>query len=432
MKYNELLELYKQNALNQEEMKRVEAEIERQEAISEYLFDRDETQESSFAPERTQGDGDGAEDFVKMIHRSIRRAFIKMGAVVAIVTLMITLFVFWVLPEMVDSFYYDPGASVGREGNQLSLDLAVYTELRMPNCNRNNVFVENRGYGEYDISIQQNVSYNSRFTNLTGKVEKGNLILYDTNIMKAPTGNVFAWYQMEGDSRDTLRDLIEAGGRSNYCAAGEVDRANETLQGLDEHEKYVAYVSLNKMMRYEDFMAYLETSEAGKSMNNLWCAVCTMNGVADVDTSHNGVLTEENDMSISMFRAENIGFNCVLTQSHALDWNREEYPDLLLWDDITLNAMEENIREGHRELCENMKKEEFMKRHFVSMLRYMADREEFLDMMSENAEKYRNAADYVEEHGIMVYGFAGIAEKESILRLNAEDAVYEIYVNELK
>ena len=42
MKYNELLELYKQKALNEDQMKQVEADIERQEAISEYLFDREE------------------------------------------------------------------------------------------------------------------------------------------------------------------------------------------------------------------------------------------------------------------------------------------------------------------------------------------------------------------------------------------------------
>lgn len=79
-----------------------------------------------------------------------------------------------------------------------------------------------------------------------------------------------------------------------------------------------------------------------------------------------------------------------------------------------------------------MKKGEFMKTHFVSMLRYMAYQKEFLAMMNDSPAVYRDAVDYVEEHGIMVYGFAGITGKETILELNQEEAVYEIYVNELQ
>ena len=448
MKYNELLELYKQKALNEDQMKQVEADIERQEAISEYLFDRDEAiadfledagEIKTNATEMQgikKGNDHNTEDFVKMINRSIRRAFIKMGIVVAVITLAITLFIFLALPKVVDHFYYNPGESVGEEGNRLSLDLAVYTELRVPNCNRDNVAVESRGYGKYDILIYQNVSYNSHFTNLAGRIEKGNMTLYNSNVMRPPTGNAFAWFQMEGDSSDSLRDLIDVQGQANCCAAGDVEQATRTLESLDENERYVAYVTLDKMMGYEDFMEYLESSAIVNDFGRIWCAVCTENGIEEIDTSQNGVVMEENGVAtsrISMFQAENIGFNCDLTSSHALDWNREKYPNLLLWDNMTINAQEKaGIRDGDRELRENMKKEDFMKTHLVSMLRYMADSEEFLNMMKENPEGYRNAADYVEEHGIMVYGFAGITGKETILELNEDEAVYEIYVNELQ
>ena len=450
MKYSELLELYKQKALNQEQMQQVEADIERQEAISEYLFDREENEQLSLLEdarprEEEQGrsdkkdnqNGKDATDFVKMVNRSIRRAFIKMGIVVGLITLAITLFVFLALPEVVDSFYYDPGEAVGAEGNRISLDMAVYTELRMPNCNRDNVTVESRGYGKYDILIHQNVSYNSRFANLSGRIEKNNLTLYVNNILTSPTGNAFAWFQMEGDSSDSLRDLIEVQGRTNYCAAGDAEQANKTLETLDEDETYVAYVTLDRMMPYEQFMTFLESSQTVKDMGCFWCAVCTENGIEEIDTSQNGVTEELGGSTMTrmnMFRAENIGFNCDLTSSHALDWDREKYPNLLLWDNITLDAQEiaGTVHDDTRQLRENMKDEEFMKTHFVSMLRYMAEQKEFLNMMNDSPEVYRNAADYVEEHGIMVYGFAGITDKETILELNGDEAVYEIYVNELQ
>lgn len=440
MKYSELLELYKQKALNQEQMQQVEADIEKQEAISEYLFDREEHEQFSLSedvrPETEEPGSKDAADFVKMVNRSIRRAFMKMGIAVGIITLAITLFVFFALPEVVDEFYYDPGESVGEEGNRISLDMAVYTELRMPNCNRDNVTVEGRGYGKYDILIHQIVSYNSRFTNLSGRIEKDHLTLYVNNILTPPTGNAFAWFQMEGDSSDSLRDLIEVQGKINYCAAGEVEQATKTLEALDENETYIAYVTLDKMLPYEEFMAFLESSQAVKDMGCYWCAVCTENGIEEIDTSQNGVTEELGGSTMTrmnMFRAENIGFNCDLTSSHALDWDREKYPNLLLWDDMTLDAQEKagTVHDDTRQLREDMKNEEFMKTHFVSMLRYMAEQKEFLAMMNDSPQFYRNAADYVEEHGIMVYGFAGITDKETILELNEEEAVYEIYVNEL-
>ena len=41
MTYRELLELYKQGKLEENKKHEVESDIERQEAISDYLFDRD-------------------------------------------------------------------------------------------------------------------------------------------------------------------------------------------------------------------------------------------------------------------------------------------------------------------------------------------------------------------------------------------------------
>ena len=44
MKYRELLELYDKKKLPEELQKKVEQDIERQEAISEYLFEKDDLQ----------------------------------------------------------------------------------------------------------------------------------------------------------------------------------------------------------------------------------------------------------------------------------------------------------------------------------------------------------------------------------------------------
>ena len=140
MKYHELLELYKRKELSGEQQEMVEQDIERHEAISEYLFEKEEEdilQDSGKLPEEsavqfTEKEKNAADDFTKRVNRAVRRAFLKMGAAVCAVTLVVVLLVLFVLPHVVSSFYYGPGRIVGESSyggttNQMSLDLAVYT-----------------------------------------------------------------------------------------------------------------------------------------------------------------------------------------------------------------------------------------------------------------------------------------------------------------
>lgn len=426
MKYCELLELYKNNELNTEETEKVRMAIEQQEAISNFLFDEaeqeDDLGENIWKESPNAGNSAESELFMKQINQRIHRAFLKFGIGAGVFAAALTLFVVMALPKIVDEFYYDPGEN----SEQLSLDMAVYTEAVMPGYYRENVQTQSRGYGNYDVNIYQNVSYTGNFVNVAGKIEKGKLILYNPNVLRRPTGNAFAWFQMEGDSRDSLKDLIDKKNKTNYCAAGDKEQAAEAVENLNDGEKYMVYVTLDKMMRYEDFIDYLETSPAGTSLAEPWCAVCTENGIEDIDTSENGEEFEEGSVKMSFFRAENIGFHCSMTSSTMLEWDKERYPSLLLWD-------EEVIENGlYDELQEKIQTEEFMKEHFISMMRYLSEQKEFLSMMNENSECYKNAADYVEENGLMVYGYAGIAEKEDILTLMEEEEVYQVYTKSIQ
>ena len=109
MTYHELIALYRTGKLSEEQRARVEADIERQEAISEYLFEAEEVP----GVEALIGEGAGTgenyslqetedmeERFVKMIRRSIRKAFVKMGICVGAVLLLAVLFIIFCLPGM--------------------------------------------------------------------------------------------------------------------------------------------------------------------------------------------------------------------------------------------------------------------------------------------------------------------------------------------
>ncbi|MDO4339343.1 MAG: anti-sigma factor C-terminal domain-containing protein [Eubacteriales bacterium] len=411
MTYKERLRKYKEGRLSEEEARQVEEEIEKYEAISDYLFEEEKIPELEAAFEDfgdVQKQEPAAEDvqFVELINRSIRRAFCKLGIFAVAVSVVLALLLQFCIPALVSCFYYNPGRKTGEDQNQMSLDMAVYTELFLPGKKRTNVVVDAKGYGKYDIRIIQNISYNRRFTSVSGEVTRGKLKLYDDNILTQPTGNCFAWCQAQGDLTKPLTETMED--KYNMCAAGTREDSLETLNELDEHEYYIGYVSLNQMMPYEEFKKYLD--EQG-NVTAPWCAIKTSDGEG-------------------IFRADNIGFECGLSSSSGeLTWDQEKYPKLILWD-------RETVEKGlHDELMKNMTKESFMQTHFISLLTYLSQQEKFMKMMGiEDIDKKAllEAADYVEENGLTVYGYAGIMNKETALALSSQEEVYEIYIEDLR
>lgn len=408
MTYFDLIKKYKNNELSEEQRLEIERDIERHEAISEYLFDREENENTDSFNMNIEPDD---KDFVKKVDDSIRKAFVKVGITVGVITLALALAIIFVLPRAVSVFYYNPAEMVGEDTNRMSRDMAVYTELFMPGYFRDNVIADSEGYGKYDVQIIQNVSYTREFYNVSGKLTRGELKLYDINMFKKMSDNIFGWFQMWTDGTDKLSDLVQQDKDKNmdrmfFAAAGDREQATETLLGLDENEKYVAFVTLNELMPYEDFVAFLDSKDY---VYGAWCAPC---------------VNEYSDNR--MFRPGNIGFNCQTGSSTSIEWDNEKYPELFVWD----NGVFEEGR--YDEMQENIKNEEYMTTHFVSLLNYMADQDKFLKMMDLDAEAMLSAAEYVNKNGLTIYGFACVGEKANLLKLNDCPEVYSIYTQKLK
>lgn len=401
MTYHELLELYKEDKLDKEQRKKIEDEIEKQDAISEYLYEESkipEFENSFYSDENTESE---QANFASLIQKSIQKAFFRLGVSIFAITILAVFFIQFTLPNLVSVFYYNPAKTVGENGNQLSLDMAVYTDLVMPGYRRDNVSVEPRGYGNYDICIYQVVSFDSRFTNLNGKVEKGKLALYNTNIVKKPSGNVFAWFQIRGDISKSLTELMKED-NYNMSSGGSKEEATKALEELNDKDRYLGYVTLDHMMNYEDLTQFLNENE---DLQDAWLAICTNKP------------TTSNDM----FNADNIGFATNLSMLSAFKWDEKKYPNLMILDNFTFADA--------RELLQS---EEFAKTHFTSMLRYTADQTGFLKLMDDYSPNYVEAANYVQENGITVYGFASIMNKETALKLNDKNEVYQINIEPLR
>lgn len=417
MKYRDLLELYKKKELEESKSEEIRADIEKHQAIDEYLLEEDAKLEQALGEEgaalcrdmRSKEDEEDA-NTARELQKMIRRAFLKMGALACAAAVVILLFIVFLLPKAVDSFYYDPGKEVQEDVNQMSLDLAVYTELAVPTYKRQAVNVQRRGYGNYDIVIPQYSSWNGKMTDVAGKVERNKMVLYDPNALKPAAANALGWTQVTGKAEDSLSALEKKGIRAWTSSDGDKELARETLKQLEGSQAYYAYVTLDKRMPYETFRAYVDKND---DLWDVWCAVST------------NLLSEGESYWEAADTGELMGFQCTLSVSSLMNQDPKGYPGLMLWPpELSGKELEQYV--------EKMKTEAFMKQHFTSMLRYMAQQKQFLSMVvpdgegSGRAALFNQAAEYVEKNGLLIHGFVCVAEKEALLKLLDEDNIYDI------
>ncbi|MDE5863245.1 MAG: anti-sigma factor C-terminal domain-containing protein [Lachnospiraceae bacterium] len=401
MTYYELIEKYKTQELEEAQKKKVEADIERQDAISEYLFDRDEVpifsdlKSGDFENSGIAEDMDEeSEKFTRMIQAAIRKTFIKAGVIVGAVVLFVVCFIIFALPQIIDLFYYDPSEITGvtENGittNRLSLDLAVYSELFLPGTYREDVEVIGNGNGKYDITVFQEFSRTGTFHNVAGTVNKGKMILYDADLLKKPVSNTFI------PAENVVNDFFLGEGM-----AGEKKYAWDELYHLDDGDYYIAYVTLDKVMGYDDFVTWVKANDIDPN----WCIICQKN-----------IQYDEMYDETEYFANENIGFIYSASAGY-LSYDREKYPLL------TQYSMDETTGKEQDWVVS----EDNMKQHMVSMLRYMADAKSFckmMDMEEDSDDNFNAIADNVEENGLNIYGFTVIAKKDDILKISKLDDV---------
>lgn len=403
MTYHELIALYKTGKLDDTQKRKVEEDIERQDAISEYLFDQEElsafsdlrkdTKEEEFLEEK---DGE-SERFTRMIQSTIRKTFIKTGVIVGTVVLLIVCFIIFVLPQIVDIFYYDPSEIAGTtehgETNRISLDLSVYSELFLPGTFRDRVDVIGNGNGKYDITILQSSSMTGVFHNVAGTINKGKMILYDADLLGKPSDNVFC----------PAEDVVDTWYTGSRGAAGYKNEAFERLGELNDGDYYKAYFTLNQVMGYEDFVKWIQENE----VNPEWCVLCQKNPWYDKEIDR-----------AEYFSDKHIGF-LYSSSAWSMSYDTDKYP-LLTWFSVIETTREEE---------DWVISEDNMKQHMTSMLRYMADEEDFCKMagMEYTDSDFNAFADNIEKYGLNLYGFTMIAQKDEILNISELDEIDYVY-----
>lgn len=404
MKYSELIELYKNGKLPDNEKEKVENDIERQTAISEYLYENEKIPEFedldiSSDMNSVNEETDEQEKFLKMIKSSIRKAFIKSGIIVSAIVLAICLFIIFALPKLTNNFYYNPSEIINGENelstNRISLDIMAYTELFVPGYFRCNVDSDANGYGEHDINIRQISSYTGLFTNVSGKIEQGKLHLYDNNLLKRPTGDAF----MPTD--EMLSDM-----HAGMGPAGTSEESFEELDELDDNDYYIAYVTLDKVLSYDEFVEWSKENGADPT----WCAICQESD------------DELYELTNGYFSEELIGFIYSNSCSQMV-YDKEKYPYLTYFDTTTTAVDNDWIISN-----------DVMQTHVTSLLRYLEDQKEFKEMMEIDYEDgyFSDIADNIEENGLNIYGYVTIGQKEDLIKLKDMDGLEYVYTQLLR
>ena len=350
----------------------------------------------------TKENNAGAEEeqrFVKMIQKTIRRTFLKMGAVIGAGVLAIVLCVIFVLPQVISAFYYNPNQVMGRNEeagtittDRMSLDLAVYSEMFQPGIYRGTVNAVSEGYGAYNISIPQGFSYDGRFTKVNGKLKRGKLTLYNTDVLKTPYGNTFVMpKEVEKYTRTRFYDEET---KEFWGPAGSAKEAYASIDELDDKAYYIAYGSLDELTGYADFYNWAKDREMD---SNLWCAVYTSDEEGYMcNSGHLGML--------------------INPSGSCLDWDRETYPYLCQLD---------NSDTASWDMAED---EEKMQTHFISLLSYLRDYPQIVKILNGNEElPYDTMIESVKKDGLRIYGFSMICQKEKLLQLRDEREISYLY-----
>ena len=156
MTFRELLEKYRAGQASEEERALVEAELEKSEAIADYLA---EQVEDELGTAETQAPAGEVRHIQKKMNRRLRRT----AAWAACIVLAVLLGVRFVASPLVASLYYQPnekgfGTSIEGEPDTeceaIALDLTALYSLTAPGNTVNSVTARPEGFGRYTLTYE--------------------------------------------------------------------------------------------------------------------------------------------------------------------------------------------------------------------------------------------------------------------------------------
>lgn len=406
MNYRELFEKYKKGLVSEEEKKIVEEELEKYEAIEDYLSEI--IDEKSNDSENTTSLEEHKEETIKL-RKDVKRRLRKVVFTSVAIVIALYISIFYVLSSIIDLIYYNPNSTTYSEGDykakDILYDMQAYVSLNMPGYVVHSVTAGSKGFGKYEIyySLKDLFNEKSQYYFLDISRDRVNygidgIFGYDARGAK--------WYGFE-----LINDVFEEDSPESMMNKIIKERTEETIRYL-ENLNPLSYVSMtivfDKDLTMEEF--YNLTYEFN-SLDFKWVGIRTVEPGKKWSESHSMLL---------------IGFNPKLSDEPSYPHHPDpvKYPLFYLGEVFDIP-----ITTDYKAIIS-----EAYATHFRSRLQYLRDREEFVKLVDYGDFKidfYQDALDYIDEYGVKTYGVRVFGKVEDFLESIDKIPYASLYINEV-
>ncbi len=388
MNYKELLKRYKSGEVTEEEKAFIEDEIRKYEALETYVAETmDEELESMEMFEKEEPFARETTKIKKSVDNRLRRVVLKS----VLIAVGIWVGVFFVLSPIMDTLYYNPQkVTVGDYENDISFDLKAVTELNLPGMNPSTVYVEEKGFGVFDVTYSYLDTFTLNFYEVKHKIVRGKIVStrQDPFFNKGAFQNIGYFITQE----DVLDEINE-----------------DTLVHMKEMNP-VSYGSFNVI--FEDDLTMDQLMLLSEKYNKIefqWAAIRT--GTGDMQIMEKiGIHLMGSRVGSALLGDEKI---------------REKYPafSLLDWlvNPVGLEDKEAKIQAVGYE------------KHYMSLLEYVIDREEeikIIDRSEGKGEFYQSALEYAKNEGVKTYGVIVYGEMRDMIEFVENENLKLIDLND--
>ncbi len=383
MTYRELLTLYKEDKLSEDQKALVEQDLEKAQAINDYLADEIEEyfgQEMEEKKEDFKYDSPNNIKIKKSIKKAVNRRLASVVVLSIVSVFVIILIIQNIISPLVASRYYDPTKkTMGQEYRpNLYFDLSAVTEVSMPGYDIGSVDkVENLGFGQYNIGFTRYNTFTNEKTIINTKINKG--------IHEGPYEDFHAedylpfteFWNCEEGTKEYQENLDINKQFSNI----EIEHIKE----LPSTSYISAWVRFSSDLSMEELYRVIHEYS---SVNFEWIAVRTAKNQGQ----------------------KLMGFSTNSNSSSTDTVNKEKYPGFQLVD---------LFKFPNDKTSYELRMADIYETHFTSLLKYLVDREDVIETLlgySINYD-YQSSFDYIQTNGINTYGAFVYGEATDLLEL---------------
>jgi len=189
--------------------------------------------------------------------------------------------------------------------------------------------------------------------------------------------------------------------------AGTKKEAFDELSKLEDEKMYHAYVSLDKVYSFSEFKALAEKND----LEPTWCAISVKNKY-------------QTESKYTTYNTGNIGFR-MYTSCSSLAFDQKKYPLLTAFSLAEQESAKKNVLE-----------EKDVTKHMTSMLQYLQDNDDIVKMIENDQgtgkTDYASMIDSIQKDGLYIYGYYVEDIGKELKKLKDIGNVSYVYTTEMK